>query len=278
MEQSFIDYELLVIDGGSSDKSLEVIREHQDVITSWTSEPDGGIYCAMNKGIRKSRGEYCYFLNSGDYLADRDVLKEIFKTDGGESILIGNIVMVTDRVVRVERYPRVTFGLFYTGSICHQASFIRRKLFDRYGLYDEQLKVVSDWKFFLETIVLNNESVRYLDINVAYHDLFGVSITETRLFSQERREVLRKLFPPAVLSDYDKHWSDVKKMDRLKRHKVTSLVVSLGDRLMDRFEREAANNDAERLCSAHSARISKLSCDGWMEAYENDDDRLETER
>ena len=89
VNQTFTDYEYLIIDGGSTDGSVEVIKEFADKITYWVSEPDKGIYNAMNKGILKARGEYLQFLNSGDWLVDNEVLFRVFSLNHFEDILYG---------------------------------------------------------------------------------------------------------------------------------------------------------------------------------------------
>lgn len=90
--QTFTDYEWIVIDGGSTDGSREFIEAHQDSFSYWSSEPDRGIYNAMNKGILQANGEYLSFLNSGDYYADSETLANVFCTNHEADILFGYMI------------------------------------------------------------------------------------------------------------------------------------------------------------------------------------------
>jgi hypothetical protein len=165
----------------------------------------------MNKGIKQSKGEYCQFLNSGDTLYEETVLEKVFNEDYPEDIVTGNFVELyaNKTVLRKGRaYVREQRGQFLTlidlfaGSISHQATFIRRKLFDEYGLYDDTYKIASDWIFFLKTIGLNNVKVKYIDINVVYFNMDGISNTNLSLSDKERTDILQSLLSPVIFEDY----------------------------------------------------------------------------
>ncbi|MEG1573526.1 MAG: glycosyltransferase family 2 protein, partial [Bacteroidales bacterium] len=94
-KQSFRDFEHIVIDGGSKDGSVEVIKKYEKNLAYWISEPDKGIYNAMNKGIAKATGEYLLFINGGDWLAD-DVLAEVFAIPFEEDIVYGDFTYVSE--------------------------------------------------------------------------------------------------------------------------------------------------------------------------------------
>jgi len=247
IEQNYCSYELIIIDGGSTDNSINVIKHYEDKISYWTSETDNGIYHAMNKGIRQANGEYCYFLNAGDYFVNNTVLEKIFMSNSDTSILVGNILMTRDEIVRIEKYSDITFGLFFTGSICHQATFIKRDLFNKYGFYDESLKIVADWKFFLISIILNNESVKYLDVDIAYHDLFGISIIENKLFFKEREKVLKEIIPPRILKDYASNWADTKIISILNKNVFIKYLLNFCYKFMNKVDRIAKKREIKRL-------------------------------
>lgn len=204
--QTFKDFEWIVIDGGSTDGSRELIEQYADHISYWVCEPDNGIYNAMNKGILASKGEYCFFLNSGDRLIDDDSLQRAFEFNFFEDVVWGNPAF--DRVDSIEMGcspNEISLNTFIGGTIHHSGnSFIKRHLFDNgeYGLYDETLKIVSDWKWFLKALGLGNATARHIDITLSVFDCTGISETQKTLRIEERDNVLKEVVPARILSDY----------------------------------------------------------------------------
>jgi len=207
ISQTHRDYEFSVIDGGSDDGSLDVIKRYQAHITHWVSEPDSGVFEAMNKGIEKAGGQYCLFLNSGDYLASPNVLAGVFADPAEEDILIGACrVLKNGKEIHIARpSAQLTMADFYGKTIPHQSSFIKRSLFDRYGYYSHAYKIDGDYEFWIRTIILNNCSVRVLDIVVADYNLEGMSSQEKNsgISAKEGRSILQKSIPARILADYD---------------------------------------------------------------------------
>ncbi len=200
--QTYKDFEYVVIDGGSSDGSVEVISHFQERISYWVSEKDRGIYHAMNKGVIQAHGEYCIFINSGDCFYNESVLEQVFQKKAIDDIIVGKVsIDEFDHLVSPPPRGDLTFYHLYSGAIPHQGSFIRTSLLRMFP-YDENLKISSDWKFFVQTLVLNNCSVLYLDFFVARYDLNGLSSSNPELMRKEKDEVLADLFPPRVLADY----------------------------------------------------------------------------
>src|ERR1035437_6590798 len=163
LAQTFNEFEFIIIDGGSTDGSVEVIKKHPEKIKYWISEPDKGIYNAMNKGILKASGDYFFFLNSGDYLADNKVFEKIFNKHPTEDILFGNLYVTINEKIVGKAYGKIklAFSDVYAHTIKHQAAFIRRELFNKFGLYNEKRKIVADWEFFIKTVGLGNVSYKY---------------------------------------------------------------------------------------------------------------------
>lgn len=195
--QTFTDFEYIVIDGASTDESVEVIKQYEDKITYWVSEPDKGIYNAMNKGILKSHGEYLQFLNSGDYLVDENVLKKIFDKDCCAGILYGDRIDLNNAGCDVVKFTdKLKFSFFVQSTLSHQASFFRKDCFDRFGLYEEQYKYASDWLLYMDWIFRRNVSYQYLNFPVVYYDVMGVSsLSENRSEMMiERENILIKEF------------------------------------------------------------------------------------
>ncbi|MBI4947160.1 MAG: glycosyltransferase [Bacteroidetes bacterium] len=200
VEQTFSDYEYIVIDGGSIDGSVESIKKYADKIRYWVSEPDKGIYNAMNKGIKQAKGEYCLFLNSGDWLFEKDTLSNVFKKFPDQDIVYGNLQTPKGTWT----YPqKLTFSVFFFSSIAHPATFIRKSLFDTYGYYNENYTIASDWEFFIIALVKNNCSYKHIDNTISCFEFGGMSTDEkyTVIRLKECEDILRKLFP-LMYDDY----------------------------------------------------------------------------
>lgn len=209
VDQTYKHYEYIVIDGASTDKSVEIIKNYEAAISYWISEKDSGVFNAMNKGIKQANGDYCYFLNSGDTLASTNTLHLIFGEKNFTAPFInGNQINdfgATSSVVKSLNRPLTLFD-FYWGTIKHQATFIRRDLFSTYGLYDEDLKIVSDWKFFFETIGLHNEQPTFVDIDIVNFEWNGLSTNPNYEVQHqiERQIVLDKYISKTIQADYNR--------------------------------------------------------------------------
>ena len=198
------DFEFIVIDGGSTDESVNIIRSFSDKIDYWVSEKDRGIYHAMNKGVTQAHGVYCIFMNSGDCFYDQKVLNNILATHADEDIIVGKVVIdESDHIISPPPKGEFTMYHLYSGSIPHQGSFIRTELLRKYP-YDEELRISSDWKFFVQTLIFDNCSIRYLDEYVARYDTEGLSSNNPKLMRKEKEEVMSALFPSRILADYRK--------------------------------------------------------------------------
>jgi glycosyltransferase involved in cell wall biosynthesis len=238
-EQTFTDYEYLLIDGGSTDGSKEYIELHKGKFSYAVSEPDKGIYNAMNKGILQAKGEYLQFLNSGDWLADSSVLEKVFDKLPDCDMVYGNMLKVIPggKTVNDKGPPggNISFQTFYTWNINHSPSFIKAVLFTKYGLYDEQLKIASDWKFFLIAFGLNSSYILYKNIEVAYFDMTGISNVQKDLLRAEKKKVLEELVPYPILTDYRNNESDIVRTGIINRHFVTARLYRLQQILMVRL-------------------------------------------
>ena len=195
VSQTFADYEYIVIDGGSTDGSVDIIKQYADRINYWVSEPDRGIYHAMNKGIMQAKGEYCQFLNSGDWIIEPNGLQYIFDKNPVEDIVycnaqIGEYIDVYD--------SQMTLLHFWTGlQLSHQSSFIKKELFSTYGLYNENHKIVSDWEFFLKTLIIGQCSYRHIDFLLVFFDPNGISSDSADIDfrAKEGEKVIKDNFP-----------------------------------------------------------------------------------
>lgn len=241
------DFEYVVIDGASTDGSIEIIKGYANQFggrLKWISEPDKGIYNAMNKGIGIASGDYLQFLNSGDCLVDDEVtgkMCEALTDKGYPTIMYGNMLknMPSGKIVRDRCFAgrNISFLGFYNGSLNHSSAYIHRSLFDKYGMYDESLRIVSDWKWFLQAIVLGGEKPMYADIDISLFDMNGISETNKELNKQEREQVLAQLVPPAILTDYEEWAFPIEQMKRLKRHAWAYKMVWFLERCLFKMEK-----------------------------------------
>ena len=246
LAQTSKDFEYIVIDGASTDESVNIIEEYAHKIDYWISEPDNGIYHAMNKGIRMAKGEYLHFLNSGDWLVDEFVVENMLKELNGlinsgsqPDIFVGNKIMVRpDGKVRYGRNDKrpVTALTFYRGTIEHTSAYIRRAMFDKVGMYDETFRIVSDYKWYFDAVLNHNALVAFTDIYVSYFDNTGISSTNLALDKAERRQVLEQMLPSAVLADYDRYHFAIDQYERLRRYPLLYKLVYLTERILFMFD------------------------------------------
>ena len=197
VNQTYKDFEYIVIDGGSTDGSVDVIKEYADRIDYWVSESDRGIYNAMNKGVDVAKGDYCNFMNSGDSFCSPKTMELVFAEETTADIVCGNTC--ADKLKKP--LHEITFEFLFNGSICHQCAFIRTSLMKKYR-YDEKYKIVADRKFFLQALIFDNCSYRAIDVDVVDYDITGFSADNPVLSRLEYAQVLEELIPERIRMDY----------------------------------------------------------------------------
>lgn len=199
--QTFDDFEWIVIDGGSTDGSRELIEQNAGRFVHWVSEPDNGVYHAMNKGIDVARGEYLLFLNSGDWLVDAGTLEKCLSSVGSNGdVFYGDSLFVYEDHIEEIRYPSpLAFNDLYTGFLGHASSFIRRECIKK-EWYNEHFKIVSDWEFWIK-MSLRDASFVHIDEFVSYFDTTGISSTDAGLRNRERNQVISDLVPKMIVED-----------------------------------------------------------------------------
>jgi len=231
--QSYQDFEFIIIDGGSNDDSVNIIKKYESHIDYWISEPDGGIYAGMNKGLTQAKGDFVNFMNSGDCYYKKDVLGKIFSLNTDADIITGAHIGSPHPNIGKEG---ITMYDLYTGAVDHQASFIRRELAIRHP-YDEGYRIVSDWKFFIEALIIDNCSFYYTDTIVVDVDKNGISNTNVELNEQERNMVLKEIFPEKIIKDYQFLASIHPKLLKIspeitKSQSILNLVVKFAELLI----------------------------------------------
>lgn len=320
--QTYHNIEHIIIDGGSTDGSVDIIREyaedqtpnikhHTSHIVKWVSEPDKGIYNAMNKGIEIALGrrivnsfnrselvedknhgiemalgrcvvnddhtshitqhtsneslcDYVWILNSGDCVASTDVVERMMgvldhsshithhtsniKHQTSIPLLLGNIIHVyADGKRKAESRKCKECGIkpcpmnvsmltFYSGTVPHDAAFVRRDLFEKFGYFDKKMKICADWKLYLDMIALEGIQPWHVDIDVVNFDMSGVSNTNNELRLAERRMYLEQVLPVSVLRDYDAYAAPIHQYQRLKKHHLWGLVYFV-ERILFKLEK-----------------------------------------
>jgi len=209
VSQTFSSFEFIVIDGGSTDNSHSVIEAYSKYLTYWVSEPDRGIYHAMNKGIKVAKGNYCLFLNSGDWLVNHTVLADVFSENSKADIIAGDVYYYDNQRNIIQWHvasPDVMSAkTLFEGSLPHQSTFIRRALFETIGYYNESLRIASDWLFFVEALLEKGCSYKHYQGVVSYFNMDGISCNPATdsLPKREQLRVLQQKYP-LFLADYDR--------------------------------------------------------------------------
>ena len=198
--QTSHDYQFIVIDGGSTDGSVEVLQKYADHIHYWVSEPDNGRYPAMNKGIKQATGNYLNFMNSGDTFHTQTVLEDIANMNFDEAIITGGFYNRDKNKKHIIKPQEVTLLTMFKNTFNHQATFYKKELFEK-RLYDENYIIQSDAKFNYLSIIYDNCSVRITDYIIADYDFNGIS-SNLDIVDKEWDQLLAELFPPRILKDY----------------------------------------------------------------------------
>lgn len=211
--QTYKAFEFIIIDGGSVDNTQTIIDANLEIISKFVSEKDNGIFDAMNKGLAFANGEYCLFLNAGDRFYSETVVNEFVSGNFSDDIVYGDILKVKSHYRRKITYPdKLTLYDFYkeVAAIHHQASFIKRDLFEKYGLYREDLRINGDWEFFFRVIIKNRVSTRHLNNIIAVFDGNGISekLDKRNVLNIKAKEFksaeLKSFVPDYILDDYKK--------------------------------------------------------------------------
>lgn len=228
--QTIADFEYIVVDGtapqppiGGAKTDLEVLKcfiknqfttENNFTHCSWLStngevsggffsEPDTGIYNAMNKGIKMANGEYLLFINSGDELADNNVVKNFVNAvNTASEICSGNLLLIKNSgQLSLNAPTEITLSYCVNAGLTHPNTFIRKYLFEKHGLYNEANKIVSDWEFFLIAAGLNTCKYQQLSFTVARFYEDGISSQNKALLNSEMEQIINRLVPEALVKD-----------------------------------------------------------------------------
>jgi glycosyltransferase involved in cell wall biosynthesis len=171
------DFEYIVIDGNSNDGTMEIISKYSDNIDKLISENDDGIFDAMNKAIKISNGEYIIFINAGDILVNNEVIKKFIENNDNSDFIFGDVIFQYKNGIKFRRkYPIQQIEKYLLiDSINHQATFIKKSLFDKIGLYDNSLKITADYEWSLKALIKEKCSFQYLKFPITIFNLNGIS-------------------------------------------------------------------------------------------------------
>lgn len=186
-------FEWIVIDGGSSDGSKELIEQEQNVMAYWCSERDRGVFHAMNKGVGHAKGEYCLFLNSGDILHDNKVVEMVLPFLSGADFITGNECVVDSDYSYVKTRNNPDYFYAYhllVGCLWHQSTFIRTSLLKERP-YNETYKIVGDWETSFYQLVINKRTYKHIDLIISDFVLGGIS-TDLKAAGEESKRTIDK--------------------------------------------------------------------------------------
>lgn len=208
--QKDTDYELIVVDGGSTDGSVGILREYSDRIAFWESKPDGGVYPAFNRGVRHAKGEWLYFLGSDDWLWRDDVLQRLSPHLSSAypqyRVVYGQVMYVNRKgealIPLNEPWPKFRKHFLQGHMISHQSVFHHKSLFEEHGLFNESFRVAGDYEFLLRELA-HRDALFVPDLIIAgYQHGGGSSVPENwmRVLQERRRAyALNNVRPPRLL-------------------------------------------------------------------------------
>jgi acetyltransferase-like isoleucine patch superfamily enzyme len=232
--QTWKEFEYIIIDGGSTDGSEKFIEENGHKLTFWRSEPDRGIYHAMNKGVLASTGEYCLFLNSGDELASLIALENCIAHLNNADLITFDLNYRGTKDEKSDFPEIISFEYFRGNSLGHPSTFIKRKLFELLN-YDEKLKIVSDWKFFILAIFKYNASYKKVNsvLSTFYCDGISSDPKNKETIHVEFQLVLEKYFGAKPNIQYgSKNNFDGRILSNWKSSKLWVLLRNLKNRIL----------------------------------------------
>jgi len=189
--QTWRPMESVVVDGGSRDGTQDIVARYADITGTVVSEPDGGIYDAMNKGIDLARGEILHFLNADDCFVDAGVVEEavrVFMADPDVDLVFGDAIYQMSEGAFLRRFKRVNARNLLYGDLCHQVVFARRRVFERFGRFNPEYRINADYDSMLR-VFRGGARVRYLPRAIVYYDAGGLSAANLSFTRAERMRV-----------------------------------------------------------------------------------------
>jgi len=226
INQSYDNVEYIIVDGGSTDGTLDIIRKYEDAIDYWVSESDSGIYDAMNKGSSLAEGEWINFMNTGDSFYQVDTIEDIFsQIDNNSVVVYGNILSVYSPTHKIISSSKPLDTIYQGLPFSHQASFTKSKYLRKFG-FDMQYNICADYDFFYK-LYMQKLLFTYINITIANYDMFGTSTNYSQSFLQKK--IISNIYEPSKnkyfstkryvvlkLKDYIKSYLSFNKIKKIK--------------------------------------------------------------
>ena len=193
--QTYANVDHIVIDGASTDGTIDILRQHDSALGYWASEPDGGIYDAMNKGIAlvTDPESYILFANADDHLYSEEAIERVMSASGGEDLIYGRMLLSDDKAASVIG-RRVELQDLARETLCHPATFVKRHVFDEVGIFDRRYRIAADYDHIVRCFA-RPVSTRFVDVIVSRMRMGGLSEDEFMTSCRERKAVIRSHFP-----------------------------------------------------------------------------------
>lgn len=200
LDQTYPNIEYIVVDGNSTDGTTEALKRYASHFDHLISEEDEGIYNAMNKGLNLASGDYVFFLNCGDRLYSTNTIEEVASHAQGQDIIYGDMFLeFTDgRKSRRMKYPgKLNRFLFLHRGLGHQATFIKRAIYQKLNGFDEQYEILADLDLLLRFLFKPKVSQGYIPQVISFYDMHGLSSSPETFWlrQQERIRILKKHYP-----------------------------------------------------------------------------------
>jgi glycosyltransferase involved in cell wall biosynthesis len=209
INQTFKNIEYIIIDGCSTDGSVDVLKKYESKINYWESEKDNGVFYAQNKGLLKANGDYILVLNSGDELENSKALETIFLTEHKEDIIYGNMVIVDSKGDKnLGKMPaKITFNHMMNDTLWHPVSFVKKEFLKKVGNYDVSYKIVADYHWFLKAIYKCQAQLKYEDMPISLFYLDGMSSDpkNVQTIKEERIKAQLSVFNRSEVEAYYKN-------------------------------------------------------------------------
>lgn len=200
--QTYQDFEWIICDGGSNDGSKDFVEKNQEKFSFWCSEPDGGIYQALNKSVHFAHGEYVCFMNSGDAFFANNTLQQVFSAEHNGDILYGDALFVEKNKKYINKYPaNLTYSWLMVLTLNHQATFTRRRIFESIN-FDTKYKYLADRKFWMQCM-LAGYKFEYLSITISEYDYNGFSTQNQDKWDAEIIQINDELTPKIFQTDFE---------------------------------------------------------------------------